>query len=548
MRNIIHTIIFILSIQVVIQAQDKQKVDLIVTNAKIYTMDAANTMAQALAVKGGKVTFVGSSPDVLRLYASDQVVDAKGAPLFPGFIDAHCHFFGYALGLEQIDLLGMTSFDAIVVMLKSKAKEYPGDWIVGRGWDQNLWKSKQFPDRKRLDEEFPNRPVVLIRVDGHVALANGEALRRAGIGAHHRFQAGEVEVKDGWLTGIVSETAADHMREAIPLPDVATRKYLLQKAQNNCFAAGLTSVGDAGLETYQVRLIKSMQDDGQLKIRVNAMLSPSRENIFEFVNNGVLKSDHLSVRSIKLYSDGSLGSRTARLKAPYSDDSSKVGILVNTPDTIRYYCKLAKEHGYQVNVHAIGDSAVKMVLTVYGEFLKGQNDLRWRIEHAQVVDPADYALFHDFSVIPSVQATHATSDMYWAESRLGPKRVKGAYAYKDLLKQNGWIANGTDFPIEHISPIYTFYAAVVRKDLKGYPAGGFQMENALTRKEALQSITIWAAKSAFEENEKGSIEVGKFADFVILDHDLMTVPEAEMASTQVKMTFVGGEKVYEKAK
>jgi predicted amidohydrolase YtcJ len=385
----------------------------------------------------------------------------------------------------------------------------------------------------------------LIRIDGHVALANGEALKRAKIEVVNRFQPGEVEIRDGWLTGILSETATDFMRSTVPKPDLATRVSLLKKAQQNCFAVGLTTVADAGLESNEVNLLKSLQEDERLKMRIYAMLSPTSTNINDFVEKGPFRNDHIHVTSIKIYADGSLGSRTSLLKAPYSDQPDKQGILVSSPDSIRSLCRLAYENGYQVNTHAIGDSAVKLVLSIYGEFLKGKNDKRWRIEHCQVVDPADLELFNRYSVVPSIQATHATSDMYWAGERLGPQRVKWAYAYKDLLKQNGWIANGTDFPIENISPLNTFYASVSRKDLKGWPVGGFQPENALTRDEALRSITNWAAKSCFEETLKGSIEVGKLADFVILDKDLMTVPEAEIFKVRVLKTFVGGTQVFE---
>jgi predicted amidohydrolase YtcJ len=336
------------------------------------------------------------------------------------------------------------------------------------------------------------------------------------------------------------------MKNMIPLPTHKEQTTLLKWAQANCFAAGLTGVADAGLDFSTVNLLDSLQQQGSLKIRLYVMLNPNAENIQNFLNEGQINSSRLTIRSVKLYADGSLGSRTALLKEPYTDDPLNSGIQVTSPARIREICALALQSGYQVNTHAIGDSAVKVVLEIYSEFLKGKNDLRWRIEHAQVVDPHDISMFGRYSIVPSVQATHATSDMYWASDRLGKSRIKWAYAYKNLLDQNGWIPNGTDFPIEKISPMLTFYAAVSRQDSRGFPEKGFQPENALSREEALKSVTIWAAKAGFLENVRGSIDVGKMADFVILDRDLMTCPVKEILTVNVLTTVVGGEKVYEK--
>jgi predicted amidohydrolase YtcJ len=527
-------------------SQMKENADFIFINSQIYTVDPASGHAEAFAVSNGKFIGIGSSKDILLKYRSNEIIDGEGKSIYPGFIDAHCHFYGYAMGLQQVDLTGTRSFQEVLELLKKKAGEDTEGWLVGRGWDQNDWREHDFPDRKELDLIFPDRPVLLIRIDGHSALANGAALKIGGIIVGNKFQPGEVEIKDGWMTGLVSENATDHMRNTVPPADLRTRISLLKKAEQNCFSVGLTTVADAGLEFENINLIASLQQDKILKMRVYAMLSPSPENIHQFVEKGIYQNEHLNIRSIKLYTDGSLGSRTALLKSPYSDDPGNGGLLVNPIDSIKKICGLAIKYGYQVNTHAIGDSACKIILGIYGEFLKGKNDLRWRIEHAQVVDPSDIGLFNKYSIIPSVQATHATSDMYWAAYRLGKKRIKWAYAYKNLLGQNGWLPNGTDFPIEKISPILTFYAAVARKDLKGWPQNGFQVENALTREEALRSITIWAAKSCFEEKEKGSIEIGKYADFVILDKDLMKIPEAQLPDIKVLKTYIGGIKVYEK--
>ena len=524
----------------------KQKVDLIVKNGVIYTVDSLNSMVEALAIVDGKILAVGSTVLIEEGYRSDEVVDLQGKSVFPGFIDSHCHFIGYALGLQYIDLTGSTSYDEVLSRVKEGVSSGRGEWIVGRGWDQNLWKNKIFPDNSELNELFPDVPVMLIRIDGHVALANNEALKRAGIGTDHRFSDGQVETKNGKLTGILSEMAADMIRGAVPQPRGEVFAALLERAQEQCFSVGLTTVSDAGLEYEQVLVLDSLQKSGRIRMHVYGMLSPTEKNIRTFVKNGPFKTDKLIIRSLKIYADGSLGSRTARLKQPYSDDKAVSGIIVTSPDSIHALCRLAFDHGYQVNTHCIGDSANSLILNIYRQYLKGKNDLRWRIEHAQVVDPGDFALFGDYAIIPSIQATHATSDMYWAENRVGPERIRGAYAYKELLLQNGWIANGTDFPIEHISPLYTFYASVARKDLKGFPEGGFQMNNALTREDALRSVTIWAAKADFLEKEKGSLEAGKDADFVILDQDIMQILTRNVLTTKVLQTFIMGEEVHHK--
>jgi predicted amidohydrolase YtcJ len=529
-----------------LNAQVKMKADLILINGKICTVDQKFNYAEAFVVKNGIFVAIGPTSQILKHYISDSIIDAKGNYVYPGFIDAHSHFFGYALSLRELDLKGIRSFQEIIDMLINQKDSWPGEWIVGRGWDQNLWEKKEFPDRSELDILFPDRPVVLIRVDGHAVLANGEALRRAGIMEHKDYKFGEVELKNGWMTGILSENAADHMKSSIPLPSRSEQLMLLKLAQANCFAAGLTGVTDAGLDFPIVNFLDSMQQEDLLKLRLYVMLNPTEENIQNFINQGQIITPQLTIRSIKIYSDGSLGSRTALLKAPYSDDPSNYGIQVTSPDKINEICALAAKDGYQVCTHAIGDSAIDVVLKIYKEFLKGKNDLRWRIEHAQVVDPRDISMFGTYSIIPSVQSTHATSDMNWAPDRLGKRRIKWAYAYKDLMDQNGWLPNGTDFPVEKISPLLTLYAAVARQDITGIPEKGFQPENALSREEALRSITIWAAKAGFGENDRGSIDLGKMSDFVILDHDLMTCPLKEIPSANVLMTVIGGEKVFDR--
>lgn len=310
------------------------------------------------------------------------------------------------------------------------------------------------------------------------------------------------------------------------------------EAQNICLNYGLTTVDDAGLNQNEIEIIDSLQQAGILNIRVYAMVSATKQNLDYYLNKGIIKTNNLNVRSFKFYADGALGSRGAMLRKPYTDKPGHLGLLVNSIDNLKETAKRIANSAYQMNTHAIGDSANHAVLNTYKKVLQGKPNRRWRVEHAQIVSPEDFKLFQD--IVPSIQPTHATSDMYWAEDRVGPKRIKGGYAYKDLLNAYGKVALGTDFPVEEVSPFYTFYAAVARQDLKGYPEKGFQTENALSRKETLKGMTIWAAYSNFEEDEKGSIETGKFADFIILDKDIMTVDVSEIPNIKVVQTFIGG--------
>ena len=512
----------------------KTPVDLIVHHAKIYTVDANFNMAEAFAVKDGKFVAVGSENDILGRYQADETIDAEGKPVYPGFMDGHCHFVGYGENLVRwADLKGCQSYDEVIDRLHRHDSLYPAEWLLGRGWDQNLWTPAEFPDNTKLAEEFPGRKVLLTRVDGHAVLASREVLELACINPKTRIDGGMVRVDQGRCTGILLDNAADAAKALIPPMDTPQRIQALLKAQDNCLAVGLTSVTDAGLDIETIRLIDSLQQAGQLQMHVNAMVNPDDETMDYFMGKGIIDKEKLTVRSVKIYADGALGSRGAKLLEPYSDAPETTGLILESDDFYRHVCQQAYDAGYQVCCHAIGDGGVHHILDIYSEYLKGENDLRWRIEHSQVVAEADFQRYHDYSVIPSIQTTHCTSDMDWADERLGENRIQNAYAYQRLLQQNGWVINGTDFPIEDISPIYTFYAAVARKHLDGTPSEGFQMENALTREQALRSITIWVAKGCFLEDRKGSIEVGKDADFTILDRDIMTVDESEIPGAKV---------------
>jgi len=531
---------------VLLSCNRKEKIDLLVYNATIYTVDSSFSTAEAMAVKDGKIIAVGKTADIEKEFDATEKLDAQGKFIYPGFIDAHAHFVGYGMSLQRVDLTGTNSWEECIERVKIFANENKEGWITGRGWDQNDWAIKEFPNNEILDTLFPDRPVLLTRVDGHAAIANQKALDLAGIKAHDTLTGGEIEEMEGTLTGVLIDNAVDLVSSKIPAATDEQFKKALQAAEQNCFAMGLTTIDDCGLSFPSVDMIKSLQANGDLKMRLYVMLSDEKANYDYAAANGMIKTDRLNVRSFKVYGDGALGSRGACLLQPYSDKIGHYGFLLSQPEHFDSVANWISNNRWQMCTHAIGDSGNRTILNTYAKYLKGKNDLRWRIEHAQVVDQNDFSLFGANSIIPSVQPTHATSDMYWAGDRLGGERVKGAYAYKQLLQQNGWLPLGTDFPVEDISTFKTFYAAVVRKDAKGWPANGFQPENALTREEALRGMTIWAAKANFEEKEKGSLEKGKFADFVILDSDIMKEVQEKLLSIKVLQTFLNGEKVFEK--
>lgn len=522
----------------------KKKVDLVIINANVYTVDDNFSKAEAFAVHDGKFVAVGTNDEIRSTYTSSQLLDADGRTITPGLIDAHCHFYGLGLTQQIVDLRGTGSFEEVLEKVKNFHSENPSEFIRGRGWDQNDWQVKEFPIKTKLDELFPDTPVALERIDGHAYLVNQKALDLAGIKWNTKVEGGKIVKKwtDGYsgITGVLIDNPMQLIDAVIPEPSLANKIKALKDAERTCLNYGLTTVNDAGLNRETIELIDSLQQANELSIRLYAMVSNTKENLDHYLNNGIVKTDQLNVRSVKVYGDGALGSRGAALKESYSDQPNHFGAMITPVDEISKLAERIANSDYQMNTHAIGDSANAVVLRAYEKALQGKTDRRWKIEHAQVVANDDFKHFEQ-GIIPSIQPTHATSDMYWAKDRLGHEREKGAYAYKTLLNKAGRVVLGTDFPVEKVSPFLTFYAAVARQDLEGYPEGGYMSNQALTREEALRGMTIWAAYSNFEEDEKGSIEIGKFADFVLYDKDVMTVPVKEIPEIKAELTYIGGE-------
>ncbi len=521
-----------------------RKADWVVFNANVYTVNDSFEKVTAFAIKDGKFISVGGD-EIVSLYPNALKFDAKGLPIYPGFIDAHCHFFNLGLSLGQVDLRGTKSIEEIEKRLQSYSQNNQFDIIIGRGWDQNLWKNKVFPNNDFLNRLFPDKLVLLRRIDGHALLVNDLVIKKAEINSKTRVSGGSILIENNKPSGILIDNAMDLAMNILPSKSSKIISKALIDAQTKAFENGLTTVDDAGLNKRTIMIIDSLQKKGDLKIRVYAMISNTRDNLNYFLDRGIIEQEKLTVRSVKAYLDGALGSRGALLKKPYSDDNKNKGITITTKEELFELAKKLSSKGFQLNTHAIGDKANEIVLDVYNYILKDIEDPRWRVEHAQVVDEFDIQKFNS-KIIPSVQPTHATSDMNWADDRLGSSRLKRAYSYKNLLDWSGKIALGTDFPVEKVNPLLTFYSAVARKDIEGNPSEGFLKENALTRTEALKGMTIWAAYSNFEDSFKGSIEIGKFADFVILTKDIMEVPEEEITKVDVVATIVNGSIVFQK--
>jgi predicted amidohydrolase YtcJ len=522
---------------------EKVKTDLLVKNATIYTVNEGFDIAEAFIVNNGKIVEVGSQKNLEAKYEAANLFDANGKTIVPGLIDAHAHLLNLGISMQQVDLVGTKSYQEVLKRVITFQEENNSDYIIGRGWDQNDWEIKEFPTKEELDFIFPNTPVSLRRIDGHAMIVNSKAIEMAGITKDTKMAGGEVYLKDGEPSGILIDSPMELVWNTYPKEDKAYYIKALKDAEKECLKLGLTTIDEAGTNRFVIDLVDSLQQAGEMSLRIYAMITKDKLNLEYYLNKGIVKTDRLNVRSVKIWADGALGSRGAAMRDEYSDQAGQHGAMITNEAELDSLAKIIANAGYQMNTHAIGDSANISVLRVYTEILKNEEDPRWRVEHAQIVTTSDFSYFSN-KILPSIQPTHATSDMYWAEDRVGSERIKGAYSYKTLLEKSGLVALGTDFPVERVNPMYTFYAAVARKDLENYPEEGYRIKEGLSREETLKGMTIWAAYSNFEEDEKGSIEIGKFADFTVLEKDIMTIPEDEIPSVKVSATFINGEMVY----
>jgi len=522
----------------------RDQVDLIVYGGTIYTCDTAFGTAEAMVIDNGLVVATGTVKELFGSYNAEDSLDLDGKACYPGLIDAHAHFRNYARQKLRVDLTGTKSWDECLERVRSFATRVTEGPILGRGWDQNDWDTKEYPTNEELNTLFPNRPLALTRIDGHALVANDVALAIAKFNETTLIPGGELPTLDGKLTGVCIDKAEDSLRRSLPEESKDQLAKAMIEAQGDLFAVGLTGLIDAGLPMETIYFIDSLQQIGSLSFPLQIWAQAENRELDHFIEHGVYETDLLTVRGFKVYCDGALGSRGAYLKEPYHDRHDWRGLLVTDSARLFEIAQRIADSDFQLNTHAIGDSGNALVLSAYASVLDPKNDRRWRIEHAQVVTPTDYPSFKEYIVIPSVQPTHATSDMYWAEDRLGPERIAHAYAYSDLLDLHGWMPLGTDFPVERIDPKWTFYAAVFRQDVDGFPAGGFNGENRLSRREALLGMTLWAAKSGFWEGSRGSLEAGKRADFVVPSVDWMEAEATQIADSQIELTYLIGKRVH----
>jgi hypothetical protein len=537
------------------RAQAPQPADLIVLNATIHTADVNRPRAEALAVRAGRIAFVGSNRGALALAGPNtQRLDLAGRTVIPGLVDAHAHLLGLGQALRTVDLVGTRSYDEVVARVVERARAArPGEWIRGRGWDQNDWADTRFPTHESLSRAVPNNPVYLTRVDGHAALVNGAALQAAQVTRSTRDPDGGRFIRDdrGNPTGVLIDRAQGMVSRVIP---PASREEVGEQARAAIAEAnrwGLTGIHDAGVSEEGIAVYEDLATTGLYHLRNYVMVRESEETLDRIMQGGprsALYDGRLWVRAIKITADGALGSRGAALLEDYSDEAGNRGLITADSGYMRRVAAKALRNGFQLNIHAIGDRANRAVLDIYQDALREvpTGDHRFRIEHAQILRYQDIPRFAELDVIPSMQGSHQTSDMYWVPNRLGWSRSQGSYTWRSLLNSGVVIPNGSDFPVEAVNPLISFRAFFTRMDENGFPAGGWFPGERTTRDEALLSITMWPAYAAFMESESGSLTAGKYADFVVLDQDIMTVDEGRVLDTQVLMTVLGGKTVYQK--
>ncbi len=550
------SLLFALLLAAPLGAQSVPTADLIVTNARIYTVDDTRPVVAAMAVRDGRIVFTGSAREAMALKGSaTRILDLGGRTVIPGMVDAHAHLLGLGQSLQTVNLVGTKSYDEVIARVVARAKSVPaGQWVIGRGWDQNQWGDTRFPTHEALSRALPNNPVYLERVDGHAQLANAAAMRAASVTAATKDPSGgKIErTASGEPTGVFIDNATNLVDRAIPASTREQARAAIRAAVAESQHWGLVGLHDAGESRSTIDLLEEMAKAGEFNFRLYVMIGDDSAAVAHYLARGPqsgLYENHLWLRSFKLYADGALGSRGAALLEPYNDDPNNKGLLLSAPAHIQDVAVRALKAGFQVNTHAIGDRGNRVVLDAYDAALKLQPtaDHRFRVEHAQILNHDDIPRFAQLGVIPSMQAVHQTSDMYWAGSRLGQGRLLGAYAWRSLLETGVVVPNGSDFPVEAVNPLLSFHSAVARQDAENWPAGGWMAEQRMTREEALKSMTIWPAFAAFQESIMGSLSVGKLADFVVLDRDIMTVADRDILGTHVVATYIGGKPVYERA-
>ncbi|MFN4973548.1 MAG: amidohydrolase [Bacteroidota bacterium] len=539
-KGIVH--LLVLTVLISCSKSRKIQADKIVYNAVVHIMDSTQKPHECIVIKDGLIQMTGSYTDAKAQYITDTLIDMQGSHIYPGWHDAHAHFWGYGISLQQVDLSSCNTWQEVIERCKAFYEKYKPEVLLGRGWDQNRW-GNVFPDNQLLNEHFSHIPVLLKRIDGHAAVANAYLLNLAGINSQTKIQGGDVLLKSNRPTGVLIDNAVDLAAAKLPKYSNATHVKALLAAQDTCFSYGITALTDAGLPTELLLLIDSLHACGLLKLRINGMVSIDSTAVSYWLKRGVYTTDKLRIGSFKMYADGALGSRGACLLNKYHD-ANHHGMIITEANTMKGFVERIASSSFQLNTHCIGDSANRLLLKLYSENLTKANDRRWRIEHAQVMNPDDYVFYKTHAIIPSVQPTHATSDMYWAANRLGKERIVHAYAYQVLLQQNGWLPLGTDFPVEHVNPMLTYIAATQRKDAKGYPEGGFQPENKLTHWQALYGMTTWAAKAAFMEHNTGNLKQNYFADFVVYKKDISRLSLSQLFQLKPEATYVNGIKVY----
>jgi hypothetical protein len=533
-------------------AAQQQPADLIVVNGRIYTSDQNHPFAAALAVRGDRVVFVGSRREAEALAGPNTTrLDLDGKTVIPGIIDAHTHLLGLGQALRTVDLVGTTSYDEVIARVAARAKTArPGEWIRGRGWDQNDWADTRFPTHDALSRAVPDNPVYLTRVDGHAGLVNAKAMELAGLTAATKDPSGGRLIRDakGNPTGVLIDGAQGLVGRVIPAPSPEEIKAATLAAIAEANRFGLTGIHDAGVSPDVIRAYEELAQAGQYDLRNYVMVRADEQTLAGIMQQGrrLAVHDRLWIRSIKIVADGALGSRGAAMLEDYSDEAGNRGLITTDTAAFHRIAVEALKRGFQVNVHAIGDRANRIALDIFQAALDAvpTADHRFRIEHAQILTYQDIPRFAQLGVIPSMQGSHQTSDMYWAINRIGWSRAEGAYAWRSLLNTGVVIPNGSDFPVESPNPLISFRAFFTRMDANDFPPGGWFPGQRTTRQEALLSITLWPAYAGFMEDVSGSLTPGKYADFVLLDRDIMTVPESEILGTQVLATYLGGKPVY----